>query len=89
MCLALFEYYPRNRFLEQRCMSVINRPSLPYLLGAQATYGMGDPDYTWVLDAQGIAILAYGSARLKKFDPLIKLAEISKKENIKRDDRFK
>jgi len=53
MCLVLLEYYPRNKVLEQRCISVMNRWGLPFELGALAMYDQGQPESTIVTNAQG------------------------------------
>ncbi len=54
MCVALIEYYPRNRFMEQRCMSNMNQNGLPALFGAKNVTEMDDPDETWIIDSAGM-----------------------------------
>jgi hypothetical protein len=53
MCLVLLEYYPRNRFLEQECMSVVDGESLCLALGAKSVITGDDADAALVIDAEG------------------------------------
>ncbi len=55
MCLVLLDYYPRNRFLEQECMSVVDRSTIPLVLGASAVLDARNPDTAVIVDAQGMS----------------------------------
>ncbi len=53
MCLVLLEYYPRREWMEQRCMTQLDRTKTPLAMGAKDCANTEDQDEMWIIDDKG------------------------------------